>query len=51
MLYYDDGLADYLLHADFKRSGDTVLTLTSPTGEKTEYVLHIERDTVEVKES
>ena len=47
---YDDGLADYLLHADFKRSGDTVLTLTSPTGEKTEYVLHIERDTVEVKD-
>ena len=45
---YDDGLEDYMVHADFKRSGDTVLTLLSPTGEKTEYDLHIERDTYEM---
>lgn len=45
---YDDGLEDYLLHADFKRAGDTVLTIVSPpTGEKTEYALHIERNTYE----
>ena len=45
---YDEGLEDYLLHADFRRSGDTVLTITSLTGEKTEYDLHIERDTYEL---
>ena len=27
----------------------TVLTIVSPTGEKTEYEVHIERDTYEVK--
>lgn len=42
---YDDGAEDYMLHADFKRAGDTVLTLVSPAGEKTEYDLHIKRDT------
>ncbi len=45
---YDDGMEDYLLHADFKKAGDTVLTLVSPAGEKTEYDLHVERDTYEV---
>ena len=42
-------IEDYLLHADFRRSGDTVLTIISPTGEKTEYDLHIEWDTFEIK--
>ena len=37
-----------MLHADFKRAGDTVLTLVSPNGEKKEYDLHIERDTYEL---
>ena len=45
---YDDALEDYMLHADFKRAGDTVLTLVSPNGEKKEYDLHIERDTYEI---
>lgn len=45
---YDDALEDYMLHADFKRAGDTVLTLVSPNGEKKEYDLHIERDTYEL---
>ena len=45
---YDDGIEDYLLHADFKWAGDTVLTLVSPTGEKEEYDLHIERTTYEI---
>ena len=44
---YDEGMEDYFLHAEFRRSGDTVLTMTSPTGEKTEYDLHIERDKYE----
>ncbi len=47
-IYYDEAMEDYFLHADFKRAGDTVLTMISPTGEKTEYDLHIERDTYEV---
>lgn len=47
---YDEGVEDYFLHAEFRRSGDTVLTLTSPSGEKTEYDLHIERDTYRVTE-
>lgn len=33
-----------MLHVDFKRSGDTVLTLVSPDGEKQEFDVHIERD-------
>ena len=45
---YEEALGDYAVHADFKRAGDTVLTLVSPTGEKTEYDLRIERDTYEL---
>lgn len=40
---YMDSVEDYMLHADFKRSGDTVLMMISPPGEKTEYDIHIER--------
>ena len=47
---YVDALEEYMLHADFKRSGDTVLTLVSPDGEKTEFDVHIERDTYELTE-
>ena len=42
---YLDSVEDYMLHADFKRAGDTVLTIVSPDGEKTAYELHIERTT------
>ena len=44
---YMDSVEDYMLHADFKRAGDTVLTLVSPSGEKTEFDVHIERDKYE----
>lgn len=47
-LDYSDGFENYTLHAEFRKSGDTVLTVVSPEGEKTEYDLHIERDTYEV---
>lgn len=47
-IYYDEALEDFMLHADFKRGGDTVLTMISPTGERTDYDLHIERDTYKV---
>ena len=42
------GLEDYAVHADFKKAGKTVLTLETPSGEKTEYDLTIERDTYRV---
>ena len=48
-IVYLESINDYLLHADLKRSGDTVLTLESPTGEKTQYDVHIERTTYEIK--
>ena len=41
---YLESVEDYFVHAELRRSGDTVLTLVSPAGEKTEYKLHIERD-------
>lgn len=48
-IVYLESINDYLLHADLKRSGDTVLTLESPAGEKTQYDVHIERTTYEIK--
>lgn len=45
---YMDSVEDYMLHADFKRAGDTVLTLVSPTGEKETYKIHIERTKYEI---
>ena len=47
---YVESIDDYLLHADFKRGGDTVLTLVSPTGEKKEYNLHVERSKYTITE-
>ena len=45
---YMESLEDYMVHADFRRSGSTVLTMVSPAGEITEYDLRIERDKYEV---
>ena len=47
-IVYMEDVEDYMLHADFRKGGDTVLTVASPKGEKTEYDLHIERNTYEV---
>lgn len=44
---YVESVEDYMLHADFKHAGDTVLTLVSPDGKKTEFDIHIERDKYE----
>ena len=49
-IIYLDSVEDYMLHADFKKAGKTVLTIESPDGEKTEYDLVIERDTYELTE-
>ncbi len=45
---YMDVFEDYAVHADFKRAGQTVLTLESPDGEKTEYDVTIKRDTYDI---
>ena len=47
-IVYLESLENYMVHADFTRRGDTVLIMVSPSGEKTEYAIHIERDTFEV---
>ena len=45
---YIDSLENFMVHAEFKRAGKTVLTLLSPSGEKQEYDLIIERDAYEL---
>ena len=45
---YEDSVEDYLLYAAFTRSGDTVLTLLSPSGETVEYDVHIARNSCEL---
>lgn len=47
-IIYREDIADYMLHADFKKGGDTVLTVVSPDGGKTEYDLHIDRETYDI---
>ena len=47
-IIYLESVEDYMVHANFKRSGSTVLTMVSPTGEVTEYDLRIERDKYEL---
>ncbi len=46
---YLESIEHYMVHADFRRAGKTVLTLESPGGEKTEYDLTVERDTYEIR--
>lgn len=45
---YIDSIDDYMLHVDLRHSGDTVLTIVSPSGEKTEFDIHIERHTYDL---
>ena len=47
-IIYLDVVEDYMVHAEFKKAGKTVLTLESPSGEKAEYDLFIERNTYEI---
>lgn len=49
IMYFDD-VEDYMVQAEFKKAGRTVLTLESPSGEKTEFDLSIERNTYELKQ-
>ena len=47
-IIYMDSVEDYFVHADFKKAGKTVLVLESPSGEKKEFDLSIEKDTYEI---
>lgn len=47
IVYFED-IEDYTVHADFKKGGETVLTLEAPDGEKKEYNLKIEKDTYDI---
>ena len=47
IIYLND-VEDYMVHADLKKAGNTVLTLESPSGKKTEYDLYIERSTYKI---
>ena len=47
---YSEGVGHYVIHADFRRAGRTVLTLEAPSGEKAQYDLTIQRNTYELTE-
>ena len=47
-IIYIDSVEDYFVHADLKKAGKTVLVLESPSGEKTEFDLSIEKNTYEI---
>ncbi len=49
-IVYDDEFEEYAIQADFKRSGDVILTIASPSGGKREFDIHIERDTYDISE-
>lgn len=49
-IVYVNGYDDYMVHADFKKAGKTILILESPDAEAIEYDLSIERNTYELKQ-
>lgn len=48
LIIYEPSIEEYMVRADFRKAGDTVLTLEMPDGTKTQYDVHIERDTYSV---
>ena len=48
-IVYENAIEEFMVHADLKREGSTVLILESPSGEKTEYDVKIKRDTYDIK--
>ena len=47
---YMQSLEEYMVHADFRKAGKTTMTLESPSGEKTQYLLSIEKNTYRITE-
>lgn len=48
-IVYMDDIEEYMVHADLKREGKTILVVESPSHEKQEYSLAIKRDTYDIK--
>ena len=46
---YEEGIQDYIVRAEFKKAGDTVLVLESPDGEQYLFDLTIGRSTYDVR--
>ena len=49
-IIYENGIEDWMVQADFKRSGKTELVLESPDGEKTIFDVSIRRDKYDIEE-
>ena len=47
-IVYYDSIDAYMVHAELKKAGKTVLSLESPDGEKTEFDLSVELDTYDL---
>ena len=48
-IVYMDDIEEYMVHADLKREGKTILVIESPSHEKYEYSLAIKRDSYDIK--
>ena len=48
-IVYMDDIEEYMVHADLKREGKTILVVESPSHERYEYSLAIKRDTYDIK--
>ena len=49
-IIYENGIEDWMVQADFKKSGKTELVLESPDGEKTIFNVSIRRDKYDIEE-
>ena len=47
---YEQGIEDWVVHAEFKRAGKTEFVLESPDGKKTVFDISIQRNTYTIKE-
>ena len=47
---YEPGIEDWMVHAEFKKAGKTIMVLESPDGNKTLFDISIRRDTYSIKE-
>ena len=47
---YEKNIEDWMIHADFKKAGQTEFILETPNGDKKRYSITIKRDTYKIKE-
>ena len=48
---YENAIQDWMVHAEFKKAGQTQFVLESPSGEKTTFDLSIDRSTFTIEEA